>query len=255
MLFGLLLAGHLVGDFIVQTASRGAASGALLRSVDIPAEMLERIWLRVERTPTCWVWTGARTRKSNGDPGSGVIAWRAADRRPGRSTTIQVHRAVYAVCVGDVPAGLVVHRQCHNTICVRPAHLVLWTQGDSVADHLRTGHSPRWSVDLATVAAIRRSSALPYAELQVRYGLPHHALVKIVRNQTFHDPDYHPPAAKIRRGSATRDAKLTEADVLTIRRRHAAGAAVTSLAREYGIANSTAWEAIHGTTWTHVASA
>lgn len=55
-----------------------------------------------------------------------------------------------------------------------------------------------------------------------------------------------------RRGSQTAVAKLTEAEVLEMRRAWVDGASLTSLARRFGINYGTVWDICHGLTWTHV---
>ena len=53
-------------------------------------------------------------------------------------------------------------------------------------------------------------------------------------------------------GSANHKAKLTEAIVITARRREAQGETSTALAREFGVSLSSMHAAIHGKTWRHV---
>lgn len=52
-----------------------------------------------------------------------------------------------------------------------------------------------------------------------------------------------------RRGEAHPSSKLTEASVLAARERHVAGASVTTLASELGVARSTMHAALVGSTW------
>lgn len=54
------------------------------------------------------------------------------------------------------------------------------------------------------------------------------------------------------RGSEHYAAKLTEADVLVIRARYAAGATLKGLGAEYGVDHSTIRRAVIGKTWSHV---
>lgn len=55
------------------------------------------------------------------------------------------------------------------------------------------------------------------------------------------------------RGEQTTMAKLTEADVVEIRRRHANGAKQKHLAREYGVRPGTIHKIVHRQRWQHVA--
>lgn len=55
-----------------------------------------------------------------------------------------------------------------------------------------------------------------------------------------------------RQGSEHRTAKLTEAQVLEMRRLHAEGQKGAALARKYGINKSTACKILRGEAWTHI---
>ena len=54
------------------------------------------------------------------------------------------------------------------------------------------------------------------------------------------------------RGSEHGRARLTEDNVREIRRRHAAGKTIASLAARYGVATKTVWFIVHRKTWLHV---
>jgi hypothetical protein len=68
-----------------------------------------------------------------------------------------------------------------------------------------------------------------------------------------HDRDSRGRAAAVRRGEQSRLAKLTEVDVITIRRRWADGCSQSALGREYGVTQSAVWRIVQGKTWRHVA--
>lgn len=73
----------------------------------------ERFWNRVEKTESCWNWTGHVSKKGYGRSGIGHewIKTRAA------------HRASYEMKNGPLPGGLQIDHLCHNRRCVRPDHL------------------------------------------------------------------------------------------------------------------------------------
>jgi hypothetical protein len=74
----------------------------------------ERFWEYVEKTSSCWLWTGAKSHGygnfyvSNGD---------------GTSRQVQAHRWAYEHSIGPVPRGLVLDHLCRVRHCVRPQHL------------------------------------------------------------------------------------------------------------------------------------
>lgn len=69
-----------------------------------------RFWAKVQKTDTCWVWTGTRQQKGYG-------------RFSLAGKMIVAHRVAYVSLVGPIPDGLVLDRLCRNTSCVNPAHL------------------------------------------------------------------------------------------------------------------------------------
>jgi len=81
----------------------------------------ERIWRRVHKTDTCWVWTGAR----DGPGWYGRVTDRHGRMQP-------VHRLTYEEAYGPIPPGMVVDHRCQNKQCVRPDHLEAVTHGVNV---------------------------------------------------------------------------------------------------------------------------
>lgn len=88
----------------------------------------ERIWGRVSKTDSCWIWTGRLTSKGYGTK----VRYQGRAHYP--------HRLVYALKVGEIPAGLVLDHLCRNRACVNPDHL----EPVSAIENTSRGVEARW---------------------------------------------------------------------------------------------------------------
>lgn len=87
----------------------------------IDENVLKRFYDKVEKTDTCWNWTGARTANrpkrilADATVGYGVIN---INKRP-----FYVHRLAWMMAGKDLVEGLVIDHICNNSLCVNPDHL------------------------------------------------------------------------------------------------------------------------------------
>jgi hypothetical protein len=81
-------------------------------TISLPATV--RFWVKVEKTETCWLWTGARNNTGYGSF--------KAEKYPSRKT-VTAHRWAYEDLVGPIPNGLTLDHLCKVRHCVNPAHL------------------------------------------------------------------------------------------------------------------------------------
>ncbi len=159
--------------------------------------LVERLWSGIDKRgpEECWPWL----RSKSGPGGYGAIARQTATGlRQDR-----VHRVVYELTHGYIPAGHYVCHTCDHPWCCNPAHLFAGTARDNVQDCVRKG---------------RRS----------KHRTPYNT------------------------GAYNNHAKLTERQMLMIRRRVAVGASQTALAKQFGLNKSTIWRLVHGLTWKHL---
>lgn len=70
----------------------------------------ERFWAKVNKTSTCWLWTGCIQ-------GNGYPRFRAGGR------TVYAHRYSYVLHKGPIPAPLQLDHLCRTPACVNPDHL------------------------------------------------------------------------------------------------------------------------------------
>jgi hypothetical protein len=97
----------------------------------------KRFFEKVNKTATCWLWTGNKNNY-----GYGFIWFNGKD--------ITAHRFAYQRWVAPIPKGLIVRHSCDTPSCVNPEHLICGTNLDNSADRVarnRTskggGHMPK----------------------------------------------------------------------------------------------------------------
>lgn len=98
---------------------------SLRRTQDVSA----RFWAKVEKTPTCWLWTASMST------GYGQFYL--------RGRIVPAHRVSYKLQYGQPSPQLCVLHTCDNRICVRPDHLFIGTKSDNTWDSVWKGRHGR----------------------------------------------------------------------------------------------------------------
>lgn len=173
----------------------------------------EKFWERLDTTGStgCWEWPGTRINDGYGQVQMRGKRWYA-------------HRLAYTLTFGQIPDGLMVCHHCDNPPCCRPDHLFLGTCLDNKADQRAKGRTltgdrnpARWpgtrllrgeewyrhcmtpnraqgerhpnaSVTEEQVREIRRlyeAGSVTISALARQYGVTRHAVLQIVRRQTW----------------------------------------------------------------------
>lgn len=179
----------------------------------------ENFWSHVDKTGNCWVYIGARTDRGYGHVRYGGRDWKA-------------HRLAWALIYGPIPPGLCVLHDCpggDNPSCCRPDHLKLGTKADNTADMYAKG---------------RQRTPGPNIHWTRRYP------DRIKRGEASWSSN-HPE--RLARGEINGSARLTAADVRTIRRLHAeGGSTLARLAGRFGVSFSNVSQIVNRQTWKHV---
>lgn len=94
----------------------GDPGEAATRKPEWDLSVEDRFWRKVQKTATCWPWTGAINSKGYG---TFQLPRNGAKRAP----HVYAHRYSYRLAIGPIPAGAVIDHLCHTPACVNPAHL------------------------------------------------------------------------------------------------------------------------------------
>jgi hypothetical protein len=136
----------------------------------------DRMMLRVNKTATCWLWTGAHLEKGYG---------RMSVPVEGKTVVRSTHRIAWELYHGPVPDGMLVCHRCDTPACVNPDHLFLGTHSDNHRDSYQKGrrrpprfvgtgeNNPSAKLKEADVIAIRklRGEGIGCAAIARRFGV------------------------------------------------------------------------------------
>lgn len=148
-----------------------------------PAERLEA-YVKRGQPNECWEWTrGCSKGYGNLSVGNGkyrpahIVAWEIANNTA-------------------LPKGMVIRHTCDNPPCCNPAHLLIGTPADNMADKVARGRQPRGE-SMATskltqqqVAEIRKRYAaggIRQKDIAAEYGITQSNVSFLVRNITWAD--------------------------------------------------------------------
>lgn len=135
-------------------------------------------WSRVNKTRTCWLWTGATNEK-----GYGTFR--------GGKNKVLVHRFAWKIYKGRWPKrGLKVLHTCDVTNCMREEHLFEGTDADNTRDMLSKGREAsgeRSGNSVLTWKEVRdiRKSTASQSVLSEVYGVNQSTISHIVNNHTW----------------------------------------------------------------------
>lgn len=75
----------------------------------------ERFWSKVNKTDTCWLWTGSLS----------AMGYGRIQRGRRDEGVVLAHRLGWEMAYGPIPEGMQLDHLCYVHACVRPAHLQL----------------------------------------------------------------------------------------------------------------------------------
>lgn len=207
----------------------------------------------------CWIWQKATDRN-----GYGYAKVPKHARLTSASPSRKAHRLAYEAFVGPIPKGSGYHGTCVLHKCDVPAccnmdHLRLGTNDDNMADMVAKGRQARgernWRAKLTDddVREVRRRLAA--GELQraiaAEMGISQTSVSKVQRGVRWAHVE-GPCWARSGVGEGNGAAKLTEAKVVEIRRRLAAGEFQRVIASDMGVVQSLISQIKRGRIWAHL---
>lgn len=144
----------------------------------------DRFWKKVNKTATCWLWTGATAS------GYGYFC---ANRKDG---PVGAHRLSLEWATGaSCPDGRFVCHTCDNRLCVNPNHLYYGTPKENTQDaikrgrfvfNLKKGHdSPHKGITTEHLVSVRWFLKRGYEawETARKVGVPEAAVLREVANR------------------------------------------------------------------------
>lgn len=219
------------------------------RTIGRPRRSVEdRFFEKVQKGSDCWLWTA----KTNGKYGQFYFnGWHQG-----------AHRVSWMLHRGPIPDGLHVCHTCDTPLCVRPDHLFVGTSAENMRDCVRKRrfNKPQgeemWAAKQAEAQAISiralYSGGKTLREISAELGVPL-TLARTAVEKWRHLAPIAPDRPRIKpTGERHPMAKLTEADVLAIRRLRSEGRRVKDLAQIFGISEGNARDVISGRSWSHL---
>jgi hypothetical protein len=218
-----------------------------------------RFLLKLDVHPNgCWHWKNARM-------GAGGYGMFYLD-----GETMGAHRASHILFKGPIPEGQFILHSCDDRTCVNPEHLRAGTHAENMqesvnrARHTMGSDQSQSKLTEGQVEALR-GEYVPgrYGEgfrLANKYGISQSTVSKIVRGEVWKhvttdigfapsdDAPYQNPLA----GEGHNLAKVTEKDVLEMRRLRAGGTSLNALAERFGVKMPQVSAICLGRAWAHV---
>jgi hypothetical protein len=145
-------------------------------------KQIKRFLSKVQKTESCWIWTGARNDKGYGN-----------FRLNGK--TVYSHRVSYEIHKGPIQHKLFVCHSCDNPICLNPGHLFLGSQKDNMVDMKAKGRASRvvrsegeehWCSKLDYNKAVEiRASTESQRSLGLKYEVSQYAIYAVKTGKTW----------------------------------------------------------------------
>lgn len=150
----------------------------------------ERYWSRINKTDTCWLWTGGT---NSGGYGSMWFGGRLCGTH--RLMLVWMGKLKTPIHTGSMATNVVLH-SCDNPRCVNPAHLQLGTNTENQkeayararraaergATHTNAKLTPE---QVEEIRRLYNSKTFVQIELAAMFGVSQRAISLVVRGETY----------------------------------------------------------------------
>jgi len=142
-------------------------------------EARDRFFSKVNKTETCWLWTG-----SNNIDGYGIITF--------QKNRYLSHRFSWLLAGNAIPEGHLIRHKCRNRHCVNPEHLETGTHQQNASDRIRDGTETKGNRNgksKLTEEQVRAIRANPdnktNREFAKEYGVHNTTIADIIHRRTW----------------------------------------------------------------------
>jgi hypothetical protein len=147
--------------------------------MEFTEEQKKRFWDKVDKTDSCWSWTGGI---SNSGYGAICINYKI----------YKTHRISWLLAGNTIPDGHVIRHKCRNRHCLNPEHLETGTYADNNGiDRVRDGTDNRGEKNISAkltatqVLEIRERATETYQRLAEEYGVDRTTISYIITRRTW----------------------------------------------------------------------
>jgi len=148
---------------------------------------VERFWAQVEKTDSCWLWSGATDRD-----GYGIFSAKLFDKSYKKAHRFSLSLATQV----PLDAALVVLHACDNPRCVNPAHLFLGTTQQNMQDRAAKGRATKKRNELRPEVQLSKSEEQsiladprPFSQIAVDFGVDA-SRVRAIKENLDRDPSF-----------------------------------------------------------------
>jgi hypothetical protein len=150
----------------------------------------ERFLQKVNKTDTCWLWTGAKHNF-----GYGCFFYEGKN--------LKAHQYAYIKYIGEIPEGQLIRHKCDIPACCNPAHLEIGTQADNIRDCIERGRYKACSFKPGDMAGENNTKAvltweivrqiradfavgdISRKELAIKYNIKHQHCIDILSGKIW----------------------------------------------------------------------